>query len=128
MYILIIDDDSVVRTMLVRMTRHLGYTALEASTLSDGMQIAREVAIGCVLLDVTLVGMRGGTGVQVLQKQLNIPIILMSGLDEESASRHLGAADRLAFSFLPKPFGLAEMQQTLAQAFMRAGALPAASA
>ncbi len=113
MHILIIDDDHVVRTMLVRMIRHLGYTALEAGTLSDGLEAARGVALDGVLLDVTLVGMRGGTGIQVLQEQLNIPIILMSGLDEESASRHLGSADRLNFSFLPKPFGLAEMQQTL---------------
>lgn len=113
MHILIIDDDPVVRTMLVRMSRHLGYTAMEASTLSDGLHCASASAVDCVLLDVTLVGMRGGSGIQAIQAQLHIPIILMSGLDAQSASRHLGSADRLAFSFLPKPFGLAEMQASL---------------
>lgn len=115
MPILIIDDDSVIRTMLVRMARHLGYVPLEASNLSDGLRIVQRTHIECILLDVTLIGIRGSAGFQILQ-QLTVPIILMSGLDEESASRHLGNTDRIGYAFLAKPFGFAEIQQTLQHA------------
>ena len=115
MRILIIDDDQVVLTMLVRMTRHLGHTPLEASNFGAGLEIVRTEVVDCILLDVTLVGVSGGVGMEALQ-EIHIPLILMSGLDEQSASRHLGIIRRLEFLFLPKPFGFSQMQQALEHA------------
>jgi signal transduction histidine kinase/CheY-like chemotaxis protein len=99
--VLVIDDDASVREMLERTLSKEGYYVETAPTGSDGLRMARELIPDIITLDVRMPGLDGWTVLSSLKSQsvlAHIPVILLSGIDDESGGEALGAAD-----FLLKP-------------------------
>jgi adenylate cyclase len=104
--ILVVDDDSPNREVLVRRLARLGYSTTEAG---DGLaaleRLAEAPPVDLVLLDVMMPGL---DGFGVLQRRRedpalrDIPVIMISALDQvESVVR---AVEMGADDYLPKPF------------------------
>jgi DNA-binding response OmpR family regulator len=109
--ILIIDDDSTLREMLVEQLEVDGeFTAAEAGTISEAeaMVTARDARFDALILDVTLPDGDGRDLCANLRRAgLRMPIIMLTGSDEEAdVVRGLDAG---ANDYIAKPFRLAEL-------------------
>jgi DNA-binding response OmpR family regulator len=109
--ILIIDDDTTLREMLVEQLEVDGeFTAAEAGTISEAeaMVTARDARFDALILDVTLPDGDGRDLCASLRRAgLRMPIIMLTGSDEEAdVVRGLDAG---ANDYIAKPFRLAEL-------------------
>ena len=113
--VVVVEDDTVVRDMLVMAVRHLGYRVRSAS---DGPECLRlwEALDGKVDLLMTDMVMPGGlTGLalseQLREKTPSLRVIVSSGYSAEMVQT--GAPDSSGFHYLPKPFTLGILAETL---------------
>ena len=113
--VVVVEDDSVVRDMLVMAIRHLGYQVRSAS---DGPECLRlwETLDGKVDLLMTDMVMPGGlTGLalaeQLREKTPSLRVIVSSGYSAEMVQT--GAPDSCGFHYLPKPFTMGILAETL---------------
>ena len=103
--LLMVDDDEANCDVLRRQLMRDGHTVTCVTSGAEALEMLREPAIDLILLDVMMPGM---SGFQVLQRLkasetlCNIPVIMMSALDEAESAAHcieVGAED-----YLLKPF------------------------
>ena len=106
MRILVVDDDVVIRYLLVYMLEQQGYMDIfEAEDGTVAIELAKRIKPDLVLLDVVMPGMDGyevATKLKNLAGDIYLPIIFITSLDdEESLARCLevGGDD-----FVAKPF------------------------
>jgi DNA-binding response OmpR family regulator len=103
--VLTIEDQPDIRR-LIRMTlEYKGYTALEASTVEDGLALAQSSRPDLVLLDLLMPGIGGLSGAQRLRADpalRHIPIVMLSALG--SASDMDAGLETGANAYLTKPF------------------------
>lgn len=107
---LVIDDDTAVRTTLRRMLTHFGFSVLEAENGQEGIDAFRNRAADVVLvvLDVTMPVMGGEEAFRELRAvRADIPVLLSSGHDEIEATRRVTARGFTAF--LQKPFAPSDL-------------------
>lgn len=108
--ILVIDDDDVLREMIVSTLSEHGFDTLEAENGAVGLRLARTHLPDLIICDVTMSKMDGYATLDALRKDqatAAIPFILISGEASEAGmrmGRKLGADD-----FLPKPFSGSEL-------------------
>jgi DNA-binding response OmpR family regulator len=114
--ILIIDDESSVRTMLRRVLEEAGHTVFEASGGREGLTLSRKERTDVVVTDLYMPGTDGIEVIRELRKVSTHPkIICMSGgrqpevFDWGTAALSLGAD-----SVLMKPFDLLSLLAVLA--------------
>ncbi len=108
--VLVIDDDTAVRTTLRRMLTHFGFSVLEAENGQEGIDAFRNRAADVVLvvLDVTMPVMGGEEAFRELRAvRADIPVLLSSGHDEIEATRRVTARGFTAF--LQKPFAPSDL-------------------
>lgn len=90
--ILIADDDLELRAGVRDLLGGSGFEIIEASRGDDALRIVRRGRLDLAVLDYE---MPGCTGIDILKavesEFLNIPCILLSGLDIESMAVHAGA-------------------------------------
>jgi two-component system, cell cycle sensor histidine kinase and response regulator CckA len=103
--VLLVADETAVRTLAARVLHAHGYTVLEAADGNEALRVAREYAgqIDLVLTDMVMPQMGG----QVLVEQLtmvrpDIKVLFMSGYAENVIVQH-GKLDP-GISLLRKPF------------------------
>ena len=109
--VLIIDDDPNVRDLLSRHLEKSGYRVATAGTGADGLERARELRPDAITLDVLMPGMDGWAVLAALKDDAalsDIPVIMVSILDDRSLGYSLGAAD-----YLTKPVGHARLLSVL---------------
>jgi CheY-like chemotaxis protein len=114
--VLVIDDEEALQAVYTRMLEQLGFQVLVASDGPAGLQLFREHAsrLTCVVLDVTMPGMTGTVVAQEIRRlSPDLPLVLMSGYTREEVVSVLSGM--LQIEFLPKPFSLSEMRDTLRQ-------------
>ncbi len=115
--VLVIDDESLVRTTAAEMLRTLGYEVLLASDGEEGVRFFGEEIdrIDVVLLDLIMPGMDGRACAKALQKiDSDVPIVLCSGWGYEALADDL---ERGGFSGLVrKPYKLSELARAVEQA------------
>ncbi len=96
--ILIIDDDEAVHAVLTNMLTREGYSTRDARNGKEGVRLAREYRPDIVILDILMPEMDGWTVLSQLKATpecANIPIILLTMLDNKEMGFALGAADYL---------------------------------
>lgn len=116
--IYVVDDDPNVRDWARMMCDEHGLDCRTFATGDEFLDAARELAPGCVLLDMRM-PRRSGLQVQteLLKRGIQLPVIAMSGYgDVEVAvqSMKMGAVD-----FLEKPFPQEALLEALNEGFRR---------
>jgi two-component system cell cycle sensor histidine kinase/response regulator CckA len=107
--ILLVEDETPVRTFAARALRNKGYTVIEAdcaeTALDEVEQHGDEIQL--ILSDVIMPGMNGPDMVgEILKTHPNLRVIFMSGYAEDVLNEY-GASRN--FHFLPKPFTLKQL-------------------
>ena len=103
--ILVIDDDSSMRTFLTLTLTQAGYEVLEAPDGRDGLELIKTQAPNLVLVDYEMPVMDGPTMVALVKKDIllsHLPIIMLTG-HGDVADKVLGI-DAGADDYIVKPF------------------------
>jgi PAS domain S-box-containing protein len=107
--ILVIDDDANARDLLRRSLVTEGYNVVLAVDGEDGLKLAREIKPALITLDVMMPGKDGWTVLQELKEDSelqDIPVVMLSMVDDKSMSGALGAVDHLS-----KPISRAKLRE-----------------
>lgn len=106
--LLVVEDDDVLRETLALTLRTMCRQVRTASSLAEAIRECAHVSPELVLLDL---GLPDGDGSQLLQQLrvvTDVPIIVLSGRDDEDAK--VAMLDAGADDFISKPCGAAELQ------------------
>ncbi len=112
--VLLVEDEDAVRSFASRALATRGYKVLEAASGVEALEVMdREHGnVDLVVSDVVMPEMDGPTLLRHLrQRNPNIRIIFMSGYAEEAFRKNLSADEN--FVFLPKPFTLKKLAETV---------------
>jgi two-component system cell cycle sensor histidine kinase/response regulator CckA len=112
--VLLVEDETPVRTTARRMLERAGYTVLEARHGADALQLARQHvgSIDLVLTDARMPQMGGRELAVVLHaEQPSLPVVMMSGYTDGGAAGGEGLSPVLAF--VEKPFSSEQLLRTL---------------
>jgi CheY-like chemotaxis protein len=114
--VLVVDDEPVVRAMMVRTLRETGYTVLDAGDGAAALELARGHAgpIHLLVTDLAMAGMRGRELARaVAQLQPDLRVLFVSGFPgDELERRGLLEAGR---PFLSKPFAPEQLAEQVRQ-------------
>jgi CheY-like chemotaxis protein len=118
--VLIIDDDSLMRSVVRDMLKAAGFNTLEAADGAEGVERARHGRPDVILLDVIMPEMDGYTTCERLKADeltKAIPVIFVTVTPDRTLNRRAYALG--AFACVPKPFRrealLAVVQTALAK-------------
>jgi CheY-like chemotaxis protein len=108
--VLVVDDDAIVRAIIVQFLQFGGHTAVEAASGTEALDYFEEASTDMVLTDLSMPGMSGLDLRRKLQEIApDLPCVLMSGhiIDDNI---------REAFdAVLEKPLGCRELIDTVKQ-------------
>jgi two-component system cell cycle sensor histidine kinase/response regulator CckA len=114
--ILLVEDEAPVRAFASRALRLRGYTVLEAESAEDALKTLEDdtLNIDVFVTDVVMPGMDGPSWVrEALKLRPDVRVVFVSGYAENNLSE---AQDKIPNSvFLPKPFSLTELTDTVHQ-------------
>jgi CheY-like chemotaxis protein len=117
--ILVVEDESALRTMLRNLLRSRGYEVLEACDGEDALARLDGTAVDAVVTDVVMPRLSGPDLVEKLRAaRPDLPVIYVSGYTEDRLLEE-GALDENT-RFLAKPFPLAALLTSLRQVLERA--------
>jgi two-component system response regulator FixJ len=108
----LVEDDSVVRSMLTRVLQSGGYRVEQYSSGAEFLQIADGLTDGCILLDINMPEPDGFAVQRALtQMGIRLPVIMMTGSgDLTLLAMRAGVAD-----FMQKPFDRGELLSVLSE-------------
>ncbi len=112
--ILLVEDEEAVRAFGARALTARGYTVIEAATGSEALEVAEENVgkIDLIISDVVMPEMDGPTMFGELRKRgVMAKVIFVSGYAEEAFAKNLPEGED--FGFLPKPFTLKQLIETV---------------
>ena len=105
--VLVVDDEPIVREVVVRYLERDGHRTLEAASGAEAEQLLERDPPSLVVLDVMLPGIDGFELCRRIRASSDLPIILLTARGEEAdriVGLELGADD-----YLTKPFSFAEL-------------------
>ncbi len=117
--ILLADDDSAIRTVLTQALNRAGYSVRATATATALWRWVSEGQGDVVLTDVVLPDENAFDVIPRIKKlRPNLPIIVMSA--QNTIMTAITAAERGAYDYLPKPFDLNALVQTVGRALEQA--------
>jgi DNA-binding response OmpR family regulator len=124
--VLVVDDEPIVRDVVVRYLRREGYETLEAGDGDTARELIESAAPALVVLDVMLPGTDGLTLCRWIRSRSDLPVILLTARGEE-ADRIVGL-DLGADDYVTKPFSPRELTARVRTVLRRAvpGTVPPA--
>ena len=96
--VLVIDDDPTVHDLMNRFLSKEGLRIVAATSGEEGIRLARETHPAVITLDVLMPGMDGWAVLTALKSDpdlVDIPVIMLTIMDEKHMGYALGAADYL---------------------------------
>ena len=112
--VLLVEDEAPVRAFASRALRLRGYTVLEAESGEEALEVISDPAtqVDIFVTDVVMPGMDGPTWVRkALETRPDVHVVFVSGYAEEHFSDDQAKIPNSVF--LPKPFSLSELTQTV---------------
>jgi CheY-like chemotaxis protein/anti-sigma regulatory factor (Ser/Thr protein kinase) len=109
--ILVVDDDPTVREVIERHLTREGFAVVTASGGQEGLRLARELHPAAITLDVMMPDLDGWTVLAAIKgdpELADIPVILVSIVDEKTRGYALGATD-----YMVKPVDRAQLSGVL---------------
>ena len=123
--ILLVEDEAPVRAFASRALRLRGYTVIEADCAEAALEITEDPATGIDIFvtDVIMPGLDGPTWVRrALEGRPGTPVVFVSGYAEDALE---GSSETIPSStFLPKPFSLNALSDTVETALAIHGGGP----
>lgn len=113
--VLIVDDDSEVRTPLFRHLQKEGFECIVAAGGAEALHLALQRSPAVVLLDLALGDISGFAVLKALTSDPRtraIPVVLMTGRSEQELLASAGQCSG-AFDLLRKPFAFSKASETL---------------
>ena len=107
--VLVVDDEPSIRRFLRHILESEGFLVIESRSGEDAVQIARREKPSLVLLDLVLPDIDGFEVLSRLKERdetKNIPVIILSIIEDEERCFRLGASD-----YLPKPINRERLVQ-----------------
>lgn len=122
--VLVVDDDNLGRTIISTIVAKLGYLVDQAESGRKALEMVRDGAYDCILLDLVMPEMDGFEVLLQLKQDpesMHVPVIVISGNDDlVSASRSIGMG---AIDYIQKPVNAillnARLQTSLAEKRIR---------
>jgi len=113
--ILLADDDNAIRTVLTQALNRAGYSVRSTATAAALWRWVSEGQGDVVLTDVVLPDENAFDVIPRIKKlRPNLPVIVMSA--QNTIMTAINAAERGAYDYLPKPFDLNALVQTVGKA------------
>jgi CheY-like chemotaxis protein len=109
--VLVVDDDRTARELMRRFLAKEGFDVITAADGVKGLELARKFAPSVITLDVIMPGLDGWDVLKELKADpalAEIPIIMLTIVDESGRGYSLGASD-----YLTKPIDRMRMKQLL---------------
>ncbi len=97
--VLVIDDEAAVRDLMQRFLGREGFRVVVAASGEEGLRRARELRPDAITLDVMMPGMDGWAVLSALKADsalADIPVIMLTIVDDRNLGYALGAADYLS--------------------------------
>ena len=119
MRILIVDDESNIRSLIGKYAAHEGYMADEAQDGMRAVEMCRRCSYDLVIMDVMMPEMDGFAAVREIRRFSQMPVLMLSARGEEYDRIHgfeLGVDD-----YVVKPFSPRELMMRVAAIVKRAG-------
>lgn len=104
-HLLVVDDDSRIRTLLVRYLGDHGFRVTSASDAVDARRRLDSLAFDLLIVDVMMPGENGVDLTRSLRQTMDVPILMLtarSEIDSRIAGLESGADDYLAKPFEPR--------------------------
>jgi DNA-binding NtrC family response regulator len=118
MKILVVEDETAVRSVLVDLLEGLGYDVVEAADGAAGWEKAQSELPDLVITDVSMPKMKGiDLLVHVKQTRPETPVIVITGY--ASLKLAVDAVRMGAYSFIQKPFEIDDIQAIIQSALER---------
>jgi len=111
--VLVIDDEAAVRDLMQRFLTREGFHVVAAAGGEEGLRRARELRPDAITLDVMMPGMDGWAVLSALKaapELADIPVIMLTIVDDRNLGYALGAAD-----YLTKPIDRERLVAVLKQ-------------
>lgn len=112
--VLVVDDEASVRTTATSMLRKLGFDVALANDGLEGVELLRATPdrFEMVLMDLTMPKMDGKQAFgEMLAVRPGLRAVMMTGFDEQEASRHFSGMETVGF--LHKPFGFEDLAKVI---------------
>ncbi len=112
--VLLVEDEAPVRTFAARALRLRGHSVLEAASAEEALALLQDGAlhVDIFVTDVVMPGLDGPGWVrQALEKRPSVRTVFISGYAEEALTDEQARIPNSVF--LPKPFSLAELTETV---------------
>jgi len=117
--LLVIDDVAVHRMIICKAAQKVGYATLEAGNVGEAAEVAHDVDLACITLDLSL-GERAG--IEVLRGLCRLartmPVIIISGADPEGTRAAYDFGVDLGLNMQPpisKPVDLVKLRDALTE-------------
>ena len=117
-HLLLIEDDSAIRTTLLRSLRERGHAVAASHTAMDGLQTALAERPDLIVLDLGLPDLDGGELLRMVRAVSAVPVIVATARDDEAEIVRL--LDAGADDYLVKPFTAAQLDARV-RAVLRRG-------
>jgi two-component system response regulator ResD len=121
--VLVVDDEPIVREVVVRYLRREGFRTLEAADGDAARALLERETPSLVVLDLMLPGTDGLALCRWIRERSDLPVIMLTALGEEAdriVGLELGADD-----YVTKPFSPRELAVRVKAVLRRASAEPA---
>lgn len=105
--ILLVDDDTEVLNLNAKYLKNNGYRIVAIPNPVKAVSMVKDIRPDCIILDVMMPEMNGFTACKELRKQIDVPIIFLTGKTTEKDKINgllLGADD-----YIEKPYSLKEL-------------------
>jgi DNA-binding response OmpR family regulator len=103
--VLVVDDEPIVRDVVVRYLERDGYRTLEAASGDEAQRLLERDSPALVVLDVMLPGLSGLELCRWIRSRSEVPIVMLTARGEEAdriVGLELGADDYLTKPFSPR--------------------------
>ena len=121
--ILVVDDEPAILDVLTYNLEKAHYRVLQARNGEEALDLAREETPDLIILDLMLPGLDGFEVCRTLRQEGEVPIIMLTALDEEVdrvVGLELGADD-----YVVKPFSMRELMARVKSVLRRVRNVPA---
>ncbi len=116
--ILVVEDEYLVRELIVDTLKNIGYQVIEASNGDQAMKVfrANRETIDLVLTDLIMPGMNGKKLMEMISKEApEMQFLIMSGYDDNAISKH-GLLEA-GINYIQKPFSPKTLAEKLQEVF-----------